>query len=64
MAEPNLVESVDAVVGLMNDILEEDQLSRSDVLDVLASTGLTLVPDIKGDAGVAYLMTVDPEAPL
>lgn len=55
----NLTEMAQILAGLMSDDLDED-LRTLDVLDWLASAGLTLRPD-DGDATVAYQLAIEDE---
>ena len=58
MAEEfNIVEMAEELARLMSDDLETT-VKTVDVLDWLASTGLTLRPD-NGDSAIAYGLSVD-----
>jgi len=45
VAEFNIVEAVEDLVDLLNDSIEDDTTGVLDVLDHLASLGLTLAPN-------------------
>ncbi len=44
---------------LNQNVLEEDTISIEDVLDSLASLGITLVEDPVGDSSMTYFETLD-----